>query len=189
MNRTLTVLLIVSLAANVFLGGFVAGRMIGGPPHRNFVHSIDASPGFKWRMGENLSALSPEARDAFRKAFGDSRERLVKNFRETRRLRQALSDALAADPWSRAEVEAALADLRAADNAQQAALAELMVDAFEGLSAADRKALVEAMEKRGRPHEMRMRMRDEFRGPGERDRDRPGPPPDEDGDDFVPPGD
>lgn len=173
MNRGLTILLAISVAANVFLGGFVAGRLLGGPPQGKHVHSsFDGGRSFNWKMGREIEELSPEAREAFRNVFAESRERLIENHRETKRLRKALSEALAADPWSRTQVEAAHAELRAAESAQQAALAELLIDAFEGLSAEDRKALTSAMDKRDM-RKMRMRMHDKREG----GRDGPPPPP------------
>ncbi|MEQ8934875.1 MAG: periplasmic heavy metal sensor [Amphiplicatus sp.] len=176
MNRGLTILLAVSIAANVFLGGFVAGRLLGGPPHGKPDHSFDGGRTFSLKMAGEIEELSPEAREAFRKVFAESRERLIKNHRETKRLRKALSEALAADPWSRTQVEAAHAELRAAESAQQAALAALLIDAFEGLSAEDRKALTSAMDKRG-IGKMRMRMHERGSGDRQKPDEEGGPPP------------
>lgn len=182
MSRGLMVLLALSMAANVALG-FFAGRNVAAPPSAEWRGPPpDMGRGFGLRLGPDMETLSPEAREAFRKAFDMSRDTLKNNHREARRLRSEFSRALAADPWSRAEVDAAAAALRAAEGAQQAAMTQLLIEAFEGLSAADRKALVEAMDKR-RDRGLRMRLRE--RGPdGERVRmmRRPGMP-----DDMPPP--
>ncbi|MEQ8176898.1 MAG: periplasmic heavy metal sensor [Amphiplicatus sp.] len=182
MNRGLTILLALSVAANVFLGGFVAGRLLGGPPHDKLIHTGDGGRAFSFKIAAELDDLSPDAREAFRKVFGESRERLIRNHREAKRLRKALSDALAADPWNRTQAEAALAELRAAESAQQAALATLLIDAFEGLSAEDRKALTSAMDNRER-RKKHMRLPDKRIG----DRDGPPPLPPGEGDGFPPP--
>lgn len=182
MNRGLTILLALSIAANVFLGGFIAGRLLGGPPHDRLIHPAEGGRAFSFKVAAEIDELSPEAREAFRKVFGESRERLIKNHRETKRLRKALSDALAADPWNRTQAKAALAELRAAESAQQAALATLLIDAFEGLSAEDRKALTSAMDKRER-RKMHMRLPDKRLG----DPDGPRPLPPGEGDGFPPP--
>jgi uncharacterized membrane protein len=63
-------------------------------------------------------------------------------------LRSEFFAALAADPWDRSNAEEALAALQAAEGAQHAALGRLLIDAFEGLSPEDRKALAEANRKR-----------------------------------------
>lgn len=148
MNRGLIILLGVSLAANVFVGGLVVGRHFGGPLKHRGHHAIEMARGFGPAGHEEFAALSPAAREAFRKAFRPNREDLREKHAEMRRLRAAVAAAVAADPWERAAVEAALADLRAAEAEQATALSMLMIDAFEGLSAADRQALVKAMESR-----------------------------------------
>lgn len=184
MSRGLMVLLALSMTANVGLG-FIAGRHLASPspppgPPPAFAR------GFGMRLTPDLEALSPEARAAFRRVFDERRDTLKHNHHETRRLRNELSRALAADQWSRTEVDAAVAALRSAESAQQAAMSQLIVEAFEGLSAADRKALVEAMDKR-REHVGRFRLRGSEAdahaprrpGPNGHGDGRPGPHPDE----------
>lgn len=144
--RGLTILLMLSLAANVFLGGFLAGRWFGGPhPHRMVVHGqMDRGAG----MFRDTRVLSEEGREAFHGVFKERRDDLRPSFREMRRLRDEFGAALAADPWDRARVEKAFADLREVEMSHQAAFSATLIDAFEKLSAADRKALVEAANSR-----------------------------------------
>lgn len=173
MGRGLTVLLVVSLAANVFLGGFVAGRFVGGPPHHPHMMPLPGDLGGRGGFRE-LAALSPEEREAFRAVFKDKRRMIHDGVREAAKLRTAFGDALAADPWDRAKAETALADLTAAEGARQSALSKLLIDAFEGLPADKRKALVEEATKRA---EETRRPRGSRRRGGFDRRDGPPPPP------------
>lgn len=146
MGRGLTILLMLSLAANVFLGGFVAGRWFGGPPHHRVVMHGPMDRGVG--MFRDTDVLSEEGRKAFHDVFKEKRGDLRPSFQEMRRLREEFGAALAADPWDRARVEKAFADLRAVESSHQSAFSTTLIDAFEKLSAADRKALVEAAHSR-----------------------------------------
>lgn len=159
MNRGLTVALLLSLAVNIFLGGYVAGRFVGGPSGGGFTHPPrDAG----MMMSPHLDALSPEGREAFRKVFEARHDALRERHRLLNERRAAFAAALAADPWDRAKAETALADLKAATDEQESAFATLVIDAFENLSAADRRALAEAVVRGGhwRRHRMHHRRHD-----------------------------
>ncbi|HXI86706.1 MAG TPA: periplasmic heavy metal sensor [Parvularculaceae bacterium] len=155
MRTGLVIALAVSLAANVLLGGFVAGRMIGGPPHEFFHGAHGHGRGGGAMMFGDLDALSPQAREAFRAVFKTHHDEMRGDFQEVMRLRGAFADALAADPWDRARAEKALADLRVVESKQQTALGAIMIDAFEKLSAADRKALIDSARDRRRAMDAR----------------------------------
>jgi Spy/CpxP family protein refolding chaperone len=141
MNRGLAIALFASLAINIFLGGFVVGRLAGGPPHSGFGHPRHEAG---LMMFPDLDVLSPAGRETFREVFAARHEALRERHRELSRRRAAFTAALAADPWNRAKAEAALAELKAATDEQETAFAALIIDAFERLSTEDRKALVEA---------------------------------------------
>lgn len=177
MNRGLAVLLAVSLFANVFLGGFVAGRLFGGPPpgeggrlaafSRHHPHP-EPMPGAGGMMLPNLEALPAEKRALFRENFKERRDELRGNWTAVHERREAFAKALAADTWDRAKAEGALAALMEATNAQEALFSDLLIDSLESLSAEERKAVLKEGARR-RP----LRDRD---GPPRRM-----PPPDEEG--------
>ncbi len=190
MGRGLTILLIISLAANVFLGGFIAGRLIGGPPHHPQMMPLPGELGGRGAFRE-LGALTPDEREAFRAVFKTKRDDIRKEIHEALALRKAFGDALAADPWDRAEAEKALAELSAAEGARLTALSTLLIDAFEDLPADKRKALIEEATKRG---EEAWRPRGKHRRGRGLDRDGPppegaGPQPDDEGPPPAPPAD
>ncbi|GAB4520108.1 MAG: hypothetical protein Kow00133_06360 [Amphiplicatus sp.] len=160
--RTLAVLLFVSLAANVFLGGFVAGRLVGGPPSFATPSGHQGWPG---RLDHNHAAatLSEEGREAFRGVFEAHRDEIKAGYREIRRLRRAYAETLAADPWNRARAEAALEALQEAEAAHERTMGRALLDAVERLSVEDRQALIKSMEKKRR----KWRREDRRSGPDE----------------------
>ena len=169
MGRTIGVVLALSLAANVFLGGFVAGR-IAGP----------SLPGFERRgAGEgphhggrhNLDDLSPAAREKLKDLFRKNREEFAATFREGRALRDEFIAVLTAETFDRAAAEAAAAKIEAFEGTRRAAMPRLVVEAMDGLPAEDRRALAALVERR---------MMDEMKGFGKRRRGGRGeaPPPD-----------
>ena len=158
--RLVPVLLALSLAANVFIGGIVAGHMFG--PH-GFHHR--GGPGRDVKFEERV--LSPEGRETVRAAFKEKREDLFASAREAKKLRAAISGAMGADPFDRARAEAAVAALQAHDAEQHRLIASIMIDAAEKLSPEDRKALAAAQLAGERAMRGRMlRMMRDGRGPG-----------------------
>lgn len=180
MSRGLMILLLVSLAANVFFAGFVGGRVLGGPPHAKGERHGPPPAGMV--MVRDLEALPPEARESFRATFRDRKPELRRSYHELRRLRDAFAQALAADAWDRARVEASLEDLRAVEDTHQTMLAHVIIDAFESLTPDQRKAVIDAQERRQEAWRERRKMR---RNPG--DRPPPGSPDPDDSDDVGPP--
>lgn len=174
MGRPVIILLALSLAANVFLGGFVAGR-IASPT----IAGIGESAGHRNRSEEHrrdLEALPPAVREKLRSAFRNNREEFVKSFREGRALHQEFIGILTADVFDRASAEAAAAKIEAFDGKRRQSMPRLVIDAMEGLSVEDRRALAAVVERR---------MMEDAGGPGRRHHrrrshgkdDAPEPPP------------
>jgi uncharacterized membrane protein len=175
MNKGLAIALFASLAANIFLGGFVVGRLAGGPGHPRFDHPRHhAGP----MMEPNLDALSSPGREAFHNVFEAERETLRERHRTLRERRTAFAAALTAEPFDRARAEAALNDLHAVTAEQQAAFAALMIDAVEELSDEDRKLLAKSIidGSHWRSGKRRLHRRDKFPPPPDAE-DAPPPPP------------
>lgn len=145
MGRGIVIALALSLAANVFLGGFVAGRLAGGP------HDHDGPHVFMFRHGgpEEFSDLTPAARESLKRAFIEHRAASREDFREARKLHEEFVKVLGADVYDRAAADALVAKFEAAETAGRAGMARILVEAAEGLSAEDRKSLANHLEKRG----------------------------------------
>ena len=147
MGRGLIALLVLSLAANVFLGGFVAGRFLGKPPHETAAPIGEHGPRGGGR-GERFAHLSPEAREAMREIFQARRDLFREHRMERRELQRALHEAMIAEPWNREAVELAMAALREKGSEHHEAQNKVLLDALENLSLEDRKALADMQNKR-----------------------------------------
>ena len=170
MGRGIVIALALSLAANVFLGGFVAGRLAGGPNDHGGPHVFM----FRHHDGpEEFSDLTPAARESLKRAFIGQRAASREDFRETRKLHEEFVKVLGAEVYDRAAAEALVAKFEAAEISGQAGMARILVEAAEGLPAEDRKSLAKHIERRGGHWKGR-------RGPEDGPPD--GPPPEEDPD-------
>lgn len=151
-------LLVVSLGLNVFALGHFSGRMIGGHRAPPGIEQ-DSGPGLEdpFRILRYAGDLSPELRDTVRDAFRSQLPQIRDEHKTTRLLRRQLSDLMAADAWDGAAVEAKLAEIRASQNRQQDALTAAFITAFEKLSPAERKALIEAARQGREAHHKRWR--------------------------------
>ncbi len=163
MGRGVIIALAVSLAANVFLAGFLAGRVFGVTDGPATMGEPDGRrpPGPRpggpsGLLGDSL-AQSPAAREAVRAAFKERRVEIIRDRREFERQRRALARALMADPFDRPAAEEALAALLAAAAKREREMTGLLLDVLEDLPADERRALIEAAEERRGAHRRRMR--------------------------------
>jgi Spy/CpxP family protein refolding chaperone len=144
-GRGIAIVLALSLAANVFLGGYVAGKLAGGhggrDRHHVFVKHHDAMEGF--------SDMTPAARESLKSAFMAHRAESRERHRQTRALNAEFTAALGADQFDRAALDAIISKLDAVDLSGRTGMARLIVEAAEGLSAEDRKSLAKYLDKRG----------------------------------------
>jgi len=141
MGRGLMIALALSLGANVFLGGFVAGRLLNRPPPIMPPPPSAAGLALPGELFGRHADLSPETRKIIRGAYASRREAFRESRADAKRLRNAFSRALAADPWDRADAEAALAEWRAFESMRRTETAMLMIDIFEKLPADERAAV------------------------------------------------
>jgi Spy/CpxP family protein refolding chaperone len=151
MVKAVHLLLAGSLAANVFLGGFVAGRMLHapGPPR----HEMRPERGEDARHMLRAAAANPEVRAAFEARFKEERMRMRRDAEESRRLRDALAAALSAEPFVRAEADAAAAAVAAFEQRRQQRGGAILIDVFEKLPPETRRRIIEeraqAQQRRG----------------------------------------
>jgi Spy/CpxP family protein refolding chaperone len=167
MGRTIGVLLALSLAANVFLGGFVAGR-IASPGFSGFEHG----PGPLGRKGPHgdfhreFEALPEAAREKLRAQFKENRAAFVETFREGRALQQEFISILTAETFDRAGAEAVAAKIEAFEAERRRSMPRLVIEVMDGLPVEDRRALAKVIERR---------IMEDMKGPGRRG--HRGPPP------------
>ncbi len=147
MGRAIVIALALSLAANVFLGGFVAGR-IASPSIPGFDRGLKHDGGEKTRRSAELDTLPPAVRDKLRAAFKSNRETFVSTVREGRALHQEFISTLTAEEFDRAGAEAAALKIETFESQRRRTVPRLIIDVMDGLSVEDRRALGAVVERR-----------------------------------------
>ena len=146
MNRTrwLAVLLAASVAVNLALAGFTAGRMFSGG-HAGPLH--DPARG----LARSLKGLPEERREALKPLLRSEMRRIGPSVRQLRGAQRELVELVAAEPFDRQALEAALArfrhDLLASQERSHRALVEVMAE----LTKAERRQVLESMRRHGPP--------------------------------------
>lgn len=144
-TRWLILALLASLAVNLFVGGLAIGRWVDQDwgwrdgPHRHAGSSTPDGPGPRWlrRM------VGEEGIDTVRSVW-DRHGPAIEPLRvEADAARSAVADALAADPFVRADYEAALAEMRTAMGRMHAAIHEAVTDVVAALTPEQRAAFAE----------------------------------------------
>ncbi len=177
MGRIGLIALAVSLAANVFLGGFVAGRLLGLSDTEKS-GELSTTRFTKRDVPGDPREMSPAAREAFRKAYLDRRGELAQGRQESRMARRAFLESVSAAEWDRAAVEMALADIMTIERKRETARSALLVDALENMPVEERRAWVARSADRfsdGRFRDRYRRGRDDARKLRDTPQDAPSP--------------
>jgi uncharacterized membrane protein len=138
-SRWVVAVLVVSLVLNLLAAGFIVGRLTGPPA----VIAPDPTAGY----GRMLRFLPDERREAVSPMLRRQLRETMKGARTLRREHSAVFDALTADPFEPAALEAALAELRETLNATQETAHRALVELAGSLSLEERRQLAEAMRK------------------------------------------
>lgn len=169
MGRGLIIILIASLALNVFAFGFFSGRVISkdGPPARQVLEQR-ARMDNPFALMHYASELPPGIRDDFRGKIRGKLPVLRERHQKTQKLRGELALLIAAEDWDRAAVTEKFEEIKTEQDRQREVFNAAFIDAVETLPAAERKKLIETASKRrmGRrfPRDRRM-------PPGEEEQD------------------
>lgn len=148
-QRTLAILLVISVAVNVFVLGAVASwawQREAGPRHRRPPFGTLERPGAEGRHMDFGSWLSDAERAELR-----PRRRAI------RELRREVESHLRAEPFEPEKLRASLEAMRAETAAIQAPLHETLVRRASSLDAAERRRLAEARWLGGPPRGRRPR--------------------------------
>ncbi len=150
MSSRWRVLLIVSLAVNLFLGGVLAARAFGDAGGRG-----ERSDARRWSRQADLEALSPERRAAFvqqmRRTVQDNRP-LTRQMREARR---AAGARFADEPYDAAAVAAALRRAEALEMELRRRVQAAILAQGALMTPAERAALAPLIERGGDRRGMR----------------------------------
>lgn len=145
--------LIASLVVNGLLIGLLAGGALG---KRNQPPPSANAGEFQIARGINQVA-SPEDRRAVRQALREAFRNTRDERRALRSAREALKQAMLADPYDQAAVQAAFVDLRAADSDVKVGLHDALALQMGKLSVEQRTAIMQNI---GEGQRRRFRRRD-----------------------------
>lgn len=140
-SRPRNLWLIASVALNLFLLGGIAGALLLGPPRHGFPGHAGPHEG----PGGPGHSLSPAGRQALRALHEGDREALRPQVEALRAARQAIAQAFAAEPYDQAALDAAQAQMLAAEQALGAAMGTRIGRLAATLSAEDRQAFAQSM--------------------------------------------
>jgi uncharacterized membrane protein len=117
----LGIVLLASLATNLLIAGFVGARLFGPPRPGGEIERIVAI---------GVQAFPPEIRDVIEQDARAQRDQMKSLFDAARDARRKMFEAMRADPFDPAALDAAYADVRAKTNALQEAGQKIVLDAI-----------------------------------------------------------
>ena len=146
MNKTrwLAVLLAASVAVNLGLAGFAAGRMFSGV-HKGPLHDP------AWGLARSLRVLPEERRDEIRPLLRSQMRGVGRGVRQLRGAQRQLIGLATAEPFDSQALEAALARFRNELLASQERSHRALVAVMTALTEAERKQVLESMRRHGPP--------------------------------------
>lgn len=163
MGRSVAVALFLSLAVNVFLGGYFIGRVTspdtkasaetksdtpmareepmrrGG--RRSGPRDLRGGPPSRL-LGRSLT-LSDDGRAAVRQAVMSEKRDLIKSLDELQTLLNAVRTELAAEPFDREKAQRAISNLAEFHKSREEARTDLLLDVFEALPVEERAKVAE----------------------------------------------
>ncbi len=146
-SNLLSILLLGSLAANLFLAGWLLGSHSG---HRGF--RPPPPPPFDHFFNDHIRAsLSPDGVKIMEAAFETIRKRFADRAAEMRSVRERLTDIMKADQFNPSDYIAASQAARAERDGDRQAADEEIARAIARLSSDDRRKLAEIREHPGPP--------------------------------------
>lgn len=141
--RRLGLMLLASLGLNLFLAGFLAARLWGGPGH--------PPPGRPFGPRELVvAARQAGAEGQVRELMQRRREGLRKHHGQMRAARAEVHAALLAEPFDAARLREALDRVHSGTADAQSAVHEAFVELAQGMTPAQRKALAAQLRRRPR---------------------------------------
>ena len=143
--RLLGVIVVISLAVNLFLAGLVGGDWIMGRPGPP---PFGPTMNFTWMR----HALGPEAMPMIEPVMQRHRESMHRQVEGLRAQRREVGLALTAEPFERARLEGALARMRTQAMEAQTTFHGAFVDAVSNLTPEQRQELAKESQRRRRPN-------------------------------------
>lgn len=147
MDRGVKLALLLSLIFNIFAVGVFAGRFLKPDhPQRPQISQRGDDP---MRFMRYAHELSPESKELFRSTLRESIPAIREKRKELRKLTRVYNDALQADTWDRAAIDAALLNVQKTRTDIREMIGSSFVDAVEALAPEDRALLRDTARRRG----------------------------------------
>jgi Spy/CpxP family protein refolding chaperone len=127
----IAIVLLVSLGANLFLGGMMAGRLLhhgmGGPR----MEMMGGAGQVSWIVKRIAEDLPASQQDVFRDAMNARKDQLIAKGKDLREAREAVKAAIEARPFNRAAYDNAATEMSQRQTAFSAELADAVGDSME----------------------------------------------------------
>ncbi|MBX3446634.1 MAG: periplasmic heavy metal sensor [Parvibaculum sp.] len=143
-RRWLGPALLVSLAFNLFLVSLIAVPFIKGPPGGEFGPPRGQGP---MLLQGAFKELPDEDRQEIRRAMREKFREIRPHFREMQQAREALADAIAAEPYDENAVRAAFDEMSRTMTVMSDMGRDAMLEGFARLTPEQRQRVAEAMRK------------------------------------------
>lgn len=164
-RRWLVPAFLASVAINVFLIAMISVPLFFRAPDRDFGLPPEGhGPGM---LHGAFKTLPEEDRRVIRRAMKSQFREVLPHIRESQAARDALTEAIAADPYDEAAVRAAFDDMSKAMAVMSDMGRDAMLEAFAKLTPEQRQRVSEAMRHERREMRMRFRERMEERRSGQ----------------------
>lgn len=141
-SRGTAVILALSLGLNLLVIGALVGFAIRGGP----------MPRFPAHLGDVLSEVAPEERQALRAEMSKMREDTRPLHRELRRQQRQLAKQMLNEPFDEDATREAFAELRLRHSEVQTRMHEQMITVMKDLNPEQRAKLLRQLVRRGAPH-------------------------------------
>lgn len=140
----LLIALVASLGLNLFLGSWLAGRLLAGPPmfRQGAATAERGAPG-RSVMDRMAASIPAEHRAAFEAVMDRHRDPIADAAAKSREARGQVRDAIAREPFDRAALDMAFETLRARNAALQSATQAAIAEAAAKLPPDARKQLAD----------------------------------------------
>lgn len=157
--KWLGALLLVSLAANVFIGGFLLGREFGDRPHPRHAHRhVERPAALHLELRALSKTLPEEAREELRASFKERKAAMAPVVEQIHATRQRIVELLEAEDLDETALEAAFAELSGLFVELQRPVHGTLMETAKTMSAEQRRHLAEAIERlHARAHKPRER--------------------------------
>ncbi|HWA43088.1 MAG TPA: periplasmic heavy metal sensor [Hypericibacter adhaerens] len=127
----IAIALVLSLGANLFMGGIIAGRLMHGGFGHHRMEKIEGGDQVGWIVRRIAEDMPEGQRQAFREAMDSRKDQLIALGKQMHDAREAVRDAIRQRPFDRAAFDSAAASLGTTQQAFGKEFSDAIGDAIE----------------------------------------------------------